>query len=194
MSSNDGRNGKGPDFRLIPGGERPPKRKPNTNQSHQLIIEDRRREVATLRRRRLSIRQIVAALEAAGRVNPRTGRPWNVATIKADLDYLQEAARAEALREISEHKAEILADYHELMRLAWAERRYEDVRRILKDVRDLLGTDAPQVVLYEQVAQHMHDAISRLEAAFRDDPTALDRALAALMGGDYQGPPASSLN
>lgn len=153
------------------------------NTSDNLILEDRRREVAALRRRRLTLRQIVAALERAGRVNPRTKKPWSLATIKGDLDALHDQARAEALRDISEHKAEILADYDELMRLAWAEKRYEDVRKLLRDVRELLGTDAPQVIVFEQVAERMNEALLALEREFRDDPVALDRALRALMGG-----------
>lgn len=157
------------------------------NNSDILITEDRRREVATLRRRRLTIRQIVAALDAAGRRNPRSGRPWGVATIKRDLDVLTAAAHAEALRDVTEHKAEILADYHELMRLAWAERRYEEVRRILREIRELLGTDAPQVIVFEQVAQRMTAALEALEREFADDPAALERALGALMDADNQG-------
>lgn len=158
------------------------------NTSEALIVEDRRREVAALRRRRLTIRQIVAALERAGRINPRTNKPWGLATIKGDIDALQEQARSEALREVSEHKAEILADYQELMRLAWTEKRYEDVRKILKDVRDMLGTDAPQVVIFEQVAERMTEALEALEREFRDDPSTLERAHRALMGGTDPDP------
>lgn len=160
---------------------------PNT--SRALIIEDRRREVAALRRRRLTMRQIVAALHTAGRVNPANGRPWSLYTVKTDLDALEQAARTEALKDTSEHKAEILADYQELLRLAWSERRYEDARRILKDTRELLGTDAPQVIVFEQVAQRMQAALIALEKEFVDDPATLNRAHRALMGADDPSAP-----
>jgi hypothetical protein len=158
------------------------------NTSQELVAEDRRREVAALRRRRLTMRQIVAALEKAGRINPITNEPWSLATIKRDLDTLTAAARSEALKDVSEHKAEILADYDELMRLAWQEKRYEDIRKVLKDVRDLLGTDAPQVIVFEQVARRMDEAITALEREFADDPVLLDRALGALVAGPGRGP------
>lgn len=158
------------------------------NQSDSLVAEDRRREVAVLRRRRLTLKQIAAALAKTGRVNPRTGKPWSHVTIKNDVDYLTEVARAEAVRDVSEHKAEILADYHELLRLAWLEKRYEDVRKVLKDVRDLLGTDAPQVIIFEQVQERMTEALAALETEFADDPTTLSRAVNALMGASDHVP------
>lgn len=155
------------------------------NQLHHtnpLIVEDRRREVAALRRRRLTIRQIVKALADAGRVNPKTGTPWALGTIKKDLDALQAQYRAAAMRDVTEHKSEILADYDELMRIAWQERNHTELRHLLAAVRELLGTDAPQVLVIEQVTRIMDEALDRLEAEFRDDPTALARAHAALVG------------
>lgn len=132
------------------------------------------------------MRQIVDALAKSGNVNPRTKKPWSLGVIKKDIDALKEAARAEAIKDVSEHKAEILADYDELLRLAWREKRYEDVRKLLKDVRELLGTDAPQVIVFEQVQQVMTDAVEALEREFSDDPALLTRALDALMGADNQ--------
>lgn len=125
-------------------------------------------------------------------MNPKTKRPWGLATIQADLDHLTEQARTAALRDISEHKAEVLDDYQELLRLAWVEKRYEDARRVLKDMRELLGTDAPKVIIFEQMQQRMMEAVENLEREFGDEPAVLDRALMALMGAD--NPSASSLN
>lgn len=153
------------------------------NTSGQLIAEERRRAVAALRRRRLTMRQIVEALARNGQVNPRTKKPWSLAQINKDIAFLQDAARAEAVKDVSEHKAEILADYHELLRLAWAEKRYDDVRRVLKDMRELLGTDAPQVIVFEQVQERMLEAVDAIEREFADDPALAERALRALMGG-----------
>lgn len=167
-------------------------KKPTTrrrNTSLQFITEERRREVAALRRRRLTMRQIAQALEDAGRVNPRTGRPWSLAIIGRDVQHITDQARAEAVRDISEHKAEILADYHELLRIAWSEREYDRVQRILGDLRSLLGTDAPQVIIFEQVTERMTAALDALEAEFRDEPALLERAWRALMGAADPGAP-----
>ncbi len=145
------------------------------NSSWLDIIEDRRREVAALRRRRYTVRQIVRALEKANRLNPKTEKPWDVATIQRDIQTLRAEAHREALKDTSEHKAEILADYQELIRLGWVEKRYEDVRKVLKDMRELLGTDAPQVVVYEQLNNEYDAALGRLEREFGHDPALLGR-------------------
>lgn len=166
-----------------------PNKKPNWNTSKALIIEDRRREVAALRRRRLTMRQIQKALQEAGRVNPHTGTPWSLGVIKKDVDAIIAEAKAAAVRDITEHRAEILADYHELLRLAWAERRYEDARKVLKDMREMLGTDAPQVIVFEQMQEQMESALTALELEFMNEPATLERAYAALMGSGDRGTP-----
>lgn len=161
----------------------------NVNTSRALIIEDRRRNVAALRRRRLTMRQIVKALADAGHTNPYTGKPWGLTVIKSDIDHIIQEAKAEAIRDISEHRAEILADYHELLRLAWADRRYEDARKVLRDIREMLGTDAPQVIVFEQMQQQMEHALTALEMEFMHEPATLERALTALMGAGDPGTP-----
>lgn len=159
------------------------------NRSQVLITEDRRRQVAALRLRRLTVRQIVDALARAGQVNPRTGKPWSVGVVQNDITYMQDAARAAALRDVSEHKADMLAQYDELLRLAWAEKRYEHVRKILADLRRLLGTDAPQVIVYEQLQERMTAAVDALEREFADDTATRERALRALLGADHPTAP-----
>lgn len=161
----------------------------NVNTSRALIVEDRRREVAALRRRRLTMRQIEKALAEAGRTNPWTNKPWSLYVIKTDIDAITAEAKAQAIRDITEHRAEILADYHELLRLAWAERRYEDARKVLKDMREMLGTDAPQVIVFEQVQAQMENALIALETEFMHEPATLERAYAALMGAGDRGTP-----
>jgi len=162
------------------------------NSSDALVIEQRRAEIAHLRRRRLTVRQIAQALEDSHFLNPRTAKPWGVATVQRDLDHLHAAARAESLRDISDHRAEILSDYHALLDRHWAVGNYDEVRRVLKDVRDMLGTDAPQVIVYEQMEARMSAALDALEQEFADDPATRERALRALLGGDG-GRPAAAL-
>jgi len=158
------------------------------NTSGRLIAEERRRAVAAMRRRRLTVREIILALAQAGHVNPRTGKPWSLGVISNDIQHLQAEARAEAIKDVSEHKAEILADYEELLRIAWREKDHAEVRRILKDVRELLGTDAPQVIVFEQVQERMLEAVDAIEREFADDPALAERALRALMGGSDTRP------
>lgn len=157
------------------------------NQFESLVTEERRAVVASLRRQRLSMRRIVARLEEEGHLNPTTGSPWSIATIHRDIEMLQDAARAEAMKDITEHKAEILAEYQELISLAWSEKRYDDVRLNLKEVRALLGTDSPQVIVFEQVHARMVEALTALEAEFADEPAVLERAVNALVGAGGRG-------
>ncbi len=164
------------------------------NQSQADIIEDRRREVAILRRRRLSYRQIARALEKAGRVNEQTGEAWSYYTIKNDLDALKELAKAESLKQTSEHKAEALEDYQELLRVHWNKADHEGVRKVWKDIRDLLGTDAPQVIVFEQVQKQMDAALDALEREFAHEPALLERTLNALMGQSHNTEAARQTN
>lgn len=98
------------------------------------------------------------------------------------MNFLTEQARAEAVRNIAEHKAEILGDYQELLRLAWVEQRYEDARLLLGDIRKLLGVDSPTVIIFQEVQARMLEGIQRLELAFADQPEVLERAIQALVG------------
>ena len=155
------------------------------NIMRQDTIEDRRRSVAMLRRRRLSIRQIVRALEKEGKVNPEKNTPWTIGTIQKDLDFLRKQARREAMKDTLEHRSEILADYHELLRVAWQGMKYTEVRKILGDIRSMLGTDAPQVIIMEQTLQNMEDGVRRLGIEFANEPEIYERAVKALAGEAY---------
>lgn len=159
-----------------------------SNTSSQDIIEERRMYVAKLRRQgRLSYRQIAKYLEKEGKLNPHTQKAWSYVTIKKDLDTLKEQARAEAMQETVEHKAEILADYHELLNVAWQGKQFVEARNVLREMRALLGTDAPQVAVFEQMVKQMDSALDALEEEFKNEPDILQRAFSALMGAGDTG-------
>lgn len=159
----------------------------SNNTSKNLIVYERRRRVAHLRRQRYSMRQIAEKLHEEGITHPFTGKPYSLRTVFGDIHWLQDTARDEAIKDISEHRTEILADYQELLSCAWRDHRYEDVRKVLKDIRELLGTDAPQVIVFEQIAQRMHEAVNALEQEFESEPGILNRAIDALMGAGGSG-------
>lgn len=160
--------------------------------SAEWIRDERRARVAYYRRRGYTYDRIVEAMADDGFINPRTGKPWTRQAIYADAQFLREQARDAAMRDISEHRAELLDHLSELLHLAWKEQRYDDARKVIKDMREMLGTDAPQVIVFEQMQQRMTEAVASLERAFADDPATLQRALDALMGVDH--PSAQGLN
>lgn len=166
----------------IQGNNAPRRPRGGRKPDKTLAVEDRRRQVAILRKHRLTLRQIVASLARLGFTNPQTGKPWSLKVVNDDVNFLTEQARAEAVRNIAEHKAEILGDYQELLRLAWVEQRYEDARLLLGDIRKLLGVDSPTVIIFQEVQARMLEGIQRLELAFADQPEVLERAIQALVG------------
>lgn len=104
--------------------------------------------IASLRLRGLSQRQIVLALQdpERGYRNPRTGKPWGLATINADIQALDEQWRTNSSQDTAEFKARLMAELDELKRAAWKDKDHELVRRVIRDQRDMVGTDAPQTV------------------------------------------------
>ena len=84
------------------------------------LIEDRRARVASYKVQGLSMRQTIAAMTKEKHVNPDTGKPWNLTTIKEDVDYLTARWKEEALRDITEVKANELAKLDRLEAEAWA--------------------------------------------------------------------------
>lgn len=109
----------------------------------QAIAEERRRRVAYHRLRRLTEREIAAALEAEGLRNPATDEPWTHVTVHRDLVALAGQWRSEALADTAPIKAELWAELREVRRAAWAANDFATVLRALKQEAELLGLDAP---------------------------------------------------
>jgi len=92
----------------------------NTAKSREEMLEDRRARVASYKVRGMSIRQTIAALAKDGCVNPDSKKPWSVRAVQEDLEHLSARWKAEALRDITQAKADELAKLDELEREAWA--------------------------------------------------------------------------
>lgn len=128
------------------------------NNSRQAIIDNRRRQVAILRLRGMTQREIIATLERQGVVNPATGQPWSLGIINIDLKALDAEWRAEAAKAIDEHKARQLAELNEVRRAAWAAKDLVTVLRVLKQEADILGTAAAIKVHWQDTLPDGYDA------------------------------------
>jgi transposase len=88
--------------------------------SKEALVEDRRARVASCKVQGMSIRKTIEVLAKAKCVNPDTGKPWSVGIIKSDVDHLTARWKEEALKDISQAKADELAKLDEAEREAWA--------------------------------------------------------------------------
>ena len=117
--------------------------------SRSVVVALRRRQVAALRLRGLTEREIAQALAEKGHVNPKTGRAWSQATINTDIKAIREDWRKEATQDIAEHIARILAELSEVKRSAWVEKDYQAILRAIEKEAKILGVDSPdkQIVI-----------------------------------------------
>lgn len=115
---------------------------------------DRRRKVAELRLRGLSEAEIASKLAERSELhNPRTGKPYSRVTVHNDLVALRDEWRAESLRDIAIHKAVQLAEIREARRVAWSKADLNMVSKFLQQEINLLGTDAPIRITWEEEAR-----------------------------------------
>lgn len=117
----------------------------NTSRSER--IAERRRRVAALRLMGMTQREIADDVDVG------------LATVNRDLKALTEEWRAEALQDVGEHTAYVLAEIREARRQCWAEGDIDGVYKGLKQERDLLGLDAPKRV---DVRHEMRQRAERL--------------------------------
>lgn len=72
------------------------------------VVDDRRAQVAALKIRGFSIRQIRVEMAKSKHLNPKTDAPWSVGVITKDLAVLQARWRDEASRDTSKwHELEL---------------------------------------------------------------------------------------
>lgn len=118
---------------------------PSRNSSNHDIVIARRQQVARLRLRGLSIRDIVQALAMPpfSMTDPKTGRAYSIGTIHRDLKAIKAEWRASALADIGEWKAKQLAEIAEVKRAAWLEKDLGMVLRAIQQEVDITGTKAP---------------------------------------------------
>jgi DNA-binding transcriptional MerR regulator len=151
----------------------------------QHVVGQRRRKVSRLRREGLSTREISAQLATEDELNPKTQKPWSYKVIADDIKAMKEEASRLTLQETLEHRAEIHSHYQDLLRVAWEEGDLDTITKALKGLRGMLGTDAPQVIAFEQLQRLMLEAFERLEAAFKGEPETLERVKQALVGNEH---------
>ena len=116
------------------------------NRSKQDNVEQRREMVAQLRLRMLSMREIAVALERNGIVSPVTGRAYDVATIKRDIDALKQEWHESRNVNTDEHINRQFAEMQEIKRAGWAAKDPELALKTLREEMTLLGTKKPQEV------------------------------------------------
>lgn len=157
------------------------------NSSRTLIVAERRAEVARLRLRGRTVREIVGGLAQRGLVNPADGEPWSLGTVAADIKALERQWREEAVEELATHKARQLARLEEHYREAWQAADLREVRENVKLAMALLGTEAPkkQEVRATVASSGEFDGMSDDE--LQRELETLTRSTAALFGRHRAG-------
>lgn len=115
-----------------------------------MIQAERRRKVAALRVRGMTLREITRALPLGENpvLNLETGRPFNQATVQRDVKELEAQWKAEAVEDIGVLKGRHLAELAEVRRVAWAQGQLYFVLESLKQTASILGLNAVQGVPY----------------------------------------------
>lgn len=113
------------------------------NKAPDAIAARRREMVGQLLSRRMTRREIVDALAAAGEKNPLTDAPWELATIQRDAAALERQWKAASLKKATVWKAHQLAEIEEVKREAWARGKLDFVLRAIELEAKITGTQAP---------------------------------------------------
>jgi hypothetical protein len=114
------------------------------NNSQEDIIAHRREAVARLRLRHLSQREICAKLAEEGIINIEENKPWSLGTINLDLKSLDAQWKRQAMNHVTAKKGLLLAEYYEVLRVAWQSDDLAIILRACKQIAELLGLDAPE--------------------------------------------------
>lgn len=132
------------------------------NRSKQDNVEQRREMVAQLRLRMLSMREIAVALEHNGIVSPQTGRAYDVATIKRDIDALKVEWHESRTASTSEHIDRQFMEMQEIKRAGWSQKDFDLARKALHDEVELLGTKKPvEINININIVVQLIEAIER---------------------------------
>ena len=126
------------------GGGQP--RQLSKSPGNDQITAYRRRQIAALRLRGMTLDEIVKTLATLGVVNPDTQKPFGRTTVHNDLRYLEAQWRDETAELHELHKARVLAELRELRRAAWQDKKFGIVLRGLQAEADMFGLNAPITV------------------------------------------------
>lgn len=150
------------------------------NTAQQELIARRRERVAQMRLRGMTQRQIAEELPRArqlpngklveGITDPKTGKPFSLGTINADIKALQQEWRESAARDTQDIMAELLAELDELKRAAWAEKNHKLVRQVIVDQMKAHGMvtekheiEIPNALTDEQRAEQIAALIAKAQ-------------------------------
>lgn len=98
-------------------------------------------------------------------LNPKTGEPFDKATISRDFKYLKEQWQAEAQVNADEHFTRQFMELQELKRVAWAAKNITEIRQCIALEIKLLGTARPEKKEHrwdDEQLEQMNDATSRV--------------------------------
>ena len=113
--------------------------------SRQEQIDYRRMQVARMRLRGLTMREVVRALHKVSIVNPDTRQPYSLGTVHSDCKHMAREWQAEAAAEVKVHKGRILAELREVRRKGWQQENMKVVLQGLKQEATLLGLDSLEI-------------------------------------------------
>ena len=122
---------------------------PSNRARTEIAVARRRQLVASLlaRNPRITRRQLQGALakppEEGGMLNPRTHKPYSLATIHGDVLAVKADWLELQNRDATTWLQRELVTYEELQFQAWRDGDLAEVRRVSEARRKLLGLDAP---------------------------------------------------
>ena len=141
----------------------------------------RRERVSSLRARGMSIREIQTALSSGASMllNPATGKPFDVITIRRDVQYLRKVNLRAVEKAVGEHTARQYAELQEIKRSAWAAKDGRLALRALEAEMKLLGTIDAGVTININV-ELVNQVWAALKAAELDPAEVFNNMLARL--------------
>jgi len=113
------------------------KNKFSRTEDHIRIL--RRSFVGKAMARGMTLSDIQAFLVDNEIFNPNTNEPWSNAIICQDMEFFNSAWKDEALKNISDHRARILAELREIKKSAWAAGKHSTVLNAIDKEVKLLG-------------------------------------------------------
>lgn len=155
----------------------------NRNSKKNTALKDielmRQERVASLRARKMSMREIQAQLadpnSKAYMENPDTGKPYDLATIQRDLARIRKRADHNAQRDVSKWLADQLDEIHEAKRSAWASRDLQVLARFIELEAKLTGTLQNKLMhkldddQFEKLGDFRESLMSKLEMMIPPD-------------------------
>jgi len=168
--------------------------------SSRAIKTARQETVARLNLRGMTQREIEKALRNQKMINPRTGKPWSLGTINADLQEMEEAWQASALASRQKLKNRSNAELEEMKRQAWKDGDIRLALEIRREQNKLFALYDPIELSVSGNMTHTHqmglleDAVAgmeedELDALIADLFVIADvdmEALPAVIDGEYE--------